>query len=307
MTIFLTLLLKLIPLYLMILLGFIAAKVLGAQRETVAKLLIYIIAPAVVFYGTFSAELTLANLSLPVLFFLICCSMCLVFFGIGKIVYKNDSTKNILAFTAGAGNTGYFGLPVALMLFGDEAFCLAVLAILGYIFYENSLGFYITAKGNYTARESLMKVVRLPTIYAFFVGIICNLLNLNLGEIGLTTIEYFKGAYSLLGMMIIGMGLATVCIRAFDFKFISLSFLAKFIVWPIIMLSLVALDRQFFQFYDSAVYGIFILMAIVPLAANTVTLATELKAHPEKAAVAVLLSTVFALFYIPLMVGIFVY
>jgi malate permease and related proteins len=48
-------------------------------------------------------------------------------------------------------------------------------------------------------------------------------------------------------------------------------------------------------------------MAIVPLAANTVALATELKVHPERAAIAVLLSTLFALFYIPFMAYIFIY
>ena len=55
--------------------------------------------------------------------------------------------------------------------------------------------------------------------------------------------------------------------------------------------------------YNNDIYGILILASIVPLAANTVTWATELKAHPEKAAIAVVISTIFALFYIPLIVG----
>ncbi len=44
-------------------------------------------------------------------------------------------------------------------------------------------------------------------------------------------------------------------------------------------------------------------MSIVPLAANTVAIATELKTYPEKASVAVLMSTLFALFFIPLVVS----
>lgn len=47
-----------------------------------------------------------------------------------------------------------------------------------------------------------------------------------------------------------------------------------------------------------------LLISACPLAANTVAFATLLKTEPEKAGVAVLLSTVFALFYIPALVAV---
>jgi predicted permease len=290
----------------MIFLGYIGARGLKAQKETIAKLLIYIIAPAIIFYGTYSAKINLASLSLPILFFVLCCLISLLFLAIGTFVFKKDSTKNILAFTSGTGNTGYFGLPVVLTLFGDQAFSLAVLSLLGFILYANTVGFFLTAKGNHTVKESVIKVVKLPTIYAVFIGLLFNYLNINLGEIATTTIESFKGAYTLLGMMIIGMGLATVRIQHVDLKFISLAFLAKFIVWPAAILGIIFLDKTFIQAYNQNIYNILVLMAIVPLAADTVTYATELKVHPDKAALAVFISTLFALFYIPLMTSLFI-
>lgn len=306
MTVFTTILLKLIPLYLMIFLGYIGARKLDMQRETIAKLLIYIIAPAVIFYGAYTSKITLANLSLPLLAFIICSLIALIFLAIGTFVFKKDSTKNILAFTSGTGNTGYFGLPVTLALFGDTGFSTAVLCLLGFILYESSVGFFLVAKGNHTVKESLIKAVKLPAIYAFFLGLLLNYLHVNLGDIATTTIENFKGAYTLLGMMMIGMGLSTVKIHHIDFKFISLAFLAKFIFWPIIMLGIIFFDKNFVQFYNQHIYNILILMSIVPLAANTVTYATALKVHPDKAAFAVIMSTLFALFYIPLMTSLFI-
>lgn len=306
MTIFTTILLKLIPLYLMILIGFIGARVLKTQKETVAKLLIYIIAPAVIFYGTYTAEINFANLSLPILFFCLASAMALIFLIIGNIFLKNDSTKNILAFTAGTGNTGYFGLPVISAVLGDQAFSLAVLAILGFVLYENSVGFFITANGSHTTKESLWKVIKLPTIYAFLIGLFLNLLNIHIGDITTSMIGHFKGAYTLLGMMIIGMGLTAVNLKEIDYKFISLTFLAKFITWPLIIFSIIALDKYFFHIYSISAYNVIIVMAIVPLAANTVAVATELNVHPNKAALAVLLSTLFALFYIPLIVSLYI-
>lgn len=306
MTVFLTILLKLIPLYLMISLGYLAAKGLNAQKETIAKLLIYIIAPAVLFYGAFTTEINFASLSLPFLFFTIACLMSLLFYGIGTLVYKKDSTKNILAFTSGTGNTGYFGLPVIYAVLGEQAFSLAALSILGFVLYENTLGFYLTAKGNYSAKDSLKKVVKLPIVYAFSLGLLLNLFSVNLGDIAVTTIGHFKGAYTLLGMMIIGMGLASVRLQHLDLKFISLTFLAKFITWPLIIGVIIFLDQSIFHLYGPSIYNVMVIMAIVPLAANTVAFATELNVHPDKAALAVLLSTLFALFYIPLATTLFI-
>jgi len=59
-------------------------------------------------------------------------------------------------------------------------------------------------------------------------------------------------------------------------------------------------DNITLQLYNTSIHKVMILMSIVPLAANTVAFATELKAQPEKASLAVMLSTLFALFYIPL-------
>lgn len=305
MNIFTTILLKLIPLYLMIVLGFLATRTLKVSKEGIAKLLIYIIGPVVIFYGTYTVELNLANLTLPLLFFVISCLTCLIFLKVGSKVYGGDSTKNILAFTAGTGNTGYFGLPVVLGVLGEEAFSLAVLSILGIVLYENTLGFYITSKGNYTAKESLLKVVKLPTIYAFLIGLALNISTFDLGSLAVSTIESFKGSYTLLGMMLIGMGLSTVNRGHIDLKFLGLTFFAKFLIWPVLILSIIAFDNANLQFYNSQIHSILLLMSIVPLAANTVALATELKVHPDKASLSVLLSTLFALFYIPFIYSIF--
>jgi predicted permease len=306
MLLFLTLLVRLLPLYAIIFLGFVAAKYLGAQKETVAKLLIYIISPVVVFYGAYTVQANFANLSLPVLFFAIACAICLVFLWVGKLVYKNGVEKNVLAFTAGAGNVGYFGLPVAMMIFSDQVFGLVVLAVMGFILYESTLGFFISANGSHSVKNSLRKTARLPAIYAFVLGLSLNLVGAHLGGPIAVTAGYFKGAYSLLGMMLIGMGLAAVCKDSLDPKFISLSFLAKFVIWPAIIAAVILLDRQFLHIYDAQTYRIMILLSVVPLASNTVAYATEFKTCPDKASLAVLLSTIFALFYVPLVASLFV-
>lgn len=298
---FLVLIGKLVPLYLIIALGYLAARRLGTQKETVASLLIYIIAPIVVFQGAYAAQLNAATLSLPVLFFVIGCVLCGTFYLVSSGLWR-DSTRNILAFTAGTGNTGYFGLPVLIALFSPDVLPAAVLSTLGLILYENSVGFFVVAKGRHTARESIGKILRLPSLYAFLLGIALNAAHVPLGSLYADVAQHFRGAYTVLGMMMIGLGLGGIRSFGLDGPFIGASFLAKFVAWPLIMLLIIALDRQMLHLYDPLTHRAMLVLSLTPLAANSVAFATELRAQPEKAAAAVLLSTFLALFLIPAVV-----
>lgn len=304
MAIFFTLVFKMIPFYIYILLGFLAGKLLKAQKETVASLLIYFITPVIIFHGAFTTKITAGTLSLPLLFFLTSVILSLSVFAVARMFIR-DTTKNILAFTAGSGNVGYFGLPVAVAIFGDQAAIPVALIILGFAVFENSLGFFITARGHHTVKESLVRVVTLPSIYAFLTGLVLNLSGIRPGQIYFDSVSIFRGAYTLLGMMMIGLGLTSMEKFEVDLKFILSTHLIKFVLWPLAILFIIFLDTHLFRLYDNPIHRIMILISVVPLAANTVAYAAQLKVHPEKAAVAVLLSTIFALAYIPLVVTLF--
>jgi len=304
MTVFLTLIFKIIPLYFLIILGFISGKYLKISKETVAKLLIYIIVPAIIFNSVFTTPITVNILVVPVLFYFLSCFMCLITLKLSKYFWS-DSTKNILAFTAGDANTGYFGLPVAIALFGPGIAGVWMISTFSFVIYENTLGFFVTARGHHTAKESIIRLLKIPTIYAFVIALILNLTGVKFGPGYTDFMTLFRGAFTILGMMLIGLGLAGINSYKFDFKFVTATFLAKFIIWPILIFTIITLDKAFFGFFTEQIYRIMILVSVVPLAANTVAFATELNAHPEKASFAVLLSTLFALFYIPLVSMIF--
>ena len=303
MTIFFALLAKLIPLYIIIGLGFIAGRYLHVRKESIAPLVMYILSPMIVFNAALTTTITMSTLTLPILLFTLACLVCITFFFLGHFFW-HDTTRNILAFAAGNGNTGYFGIPVAIILFSPKLVNIYIFGILGLSLYQNSLGFFIAAKGHYTVQETLLKVAKLPSLYAFFIGLLFNLVELHLGSTYVDTVTNFRGAYTILGMMIIGLGLASITSYKFDFKFICIAFFARFLVWPALMLLVITVNTAL-KIYDPNIYKVMILSSIVPLAADTVTFATQLNAQPEKASLAVLLSTVFALFYIPLISAFF--
>ncbi len=292
---------KLFPLYFLIGLGYWAGKRLEVKRESVASLLIYILAPGVVFQSLISTPLDLHRLSLPLFFFVVCSLMCGLTLVIGGRIWGNASVKNIAAFSSASGNTGYFGLPVAAFLFGSSALGVVVLCIFGFILFESTVGFFVTARGTYSPRESLRRVFRVPTIYAFILAVVLNAAGIRWSAVSGDFGQLFRGAYSFLGMMMIGLGVANLREWKVDWNYIKVTFGMKFVVWPLLIFTFLWFDRTRLHIYDPLSHQVMALMAIVPLPANSVALATELRVEPEKAGVAVLLSTVVALIVIPIL------
>lgn len=301
---FITLVDKIYPLYLIIGLGYLAGRILKADRTTVSSILIYIIAPVVVFYGVATAPDNNAYLLLPVIFFFVACLLSVLFFYLGGFFWKT-SERNLLSFIAGTGNTGYFGIPLTLALFGQKGLSIAVFATLGLILYESTRGYYIIARSHATAREALNKVLRLPVIYAFLLGIVASRFDVTFSESLTSAFSYFTGAYTLFGMMILGITLSAVTRATFDKTFTAISFAAKFICYPLAIGALVYIDKTLLHLFEPEVHAVTMILSIAPMATNTVTYAAYLKAHPEKAAFTVTLSTLFALVYIPLFIAVF--
>jgi len=300
MALTLSLLIKLLPLYLNILLGYIAGRKLDVNGDSIARLMFYMINPLLIFHGVATTKMDGAILSLPIITFAIASIICLVFYQFSSRLWEGPS-KNLVAFSAGSGMTGYFGLPLAIMLLDEQSEGIYIMTILGVTLYENSLGYYISAKGSYTTAECMKKIIKLPTTYAFLVGLAITLFSVELPDIYTEFINGIKGVYVVLGMMIVGLGMASVTNFKVDFKFIGLTFAAKFFVWPLIVLGVILIDTAFFGFYDPNVHQALIVLSIVPMAVNTIVLASVMKYQADAAASTVMLSMVFALFYVPVM------
>ena len=305
MSLFFILLLKIFPLYVNIILGYFSTKLLDVKRESIASILIYILGPIVVSSATLSVKIDISILFLPVFFYIFCSAIAFISLYIfGKS--WNDPSGNILAFSAGTGNTGYFGIPLAIIFFPPYLADIYIFTVLASLLYESTTGFYVTAKGNFTVKESLNKMLKLPILYAFILGVILNLLGVGIPtEISSYTAQ-FKGAYGILGMMMLGMGLVGLQKGSdLDVKFISITFIFKFIFWPLAILGVIYLDREFYMFLNEDLYKVMFLFSIVPLAGNTVTLAVLLNAKPEKASFTVLLSTIVSVVYIPIVLALY--
>ncbi|HCW89128.1 MAG TPA: transporter [Marinobacter sp.] len=300
----LALLYKLLPLYVTVVLGWVAGRYLQVSGRHIAGMMLYIVTPSVVFSGVMAAPLPAEVILLPFLVFGLCSAIGLLHMKLARR-WVTDESAAIIPLAVGTGNTGYFGIPVALLLFGQEGLALYVVCMLGTTLFENSVGFYLAARGRYGLKDALIRVARLPSVYAFLLAVLLNLSGASIPDVLVPLFDNLRGAYSVLGMMIIGMGILSFRGLAGNVRFTGLAFFGKFVSWPLVALTFWWLDAGLLGIYRPAVHQAIFLISITPIAANTVVIATLLDTAPRQAAGTALLSTLFALVFIPVMVALF--
>lgn len=305
MDVALPILLQMTGLYLCIAIGFVAARKLNIHGKSVSQLLFYFIVPLTFLYGISKTNMQPQYLLLPLFVFLIACTLCLSHYAIARRIY-HDKSANILGFASGNGNLGYFGIPVAMLLFEPHIVGIYMMTIIGTMLFETTLGYYITTKGDFSTRQALINMAKLPMLHGALIGLIMSLFQLSVPTFTENFFLGVKGTYSTLGMMVVGIALAGVTSLRIDWRFISMSFIVKFIAWPLMVGAFILLDTHLLQLFDSQTHHTTLLISFMPLAVNSVIFASLLNAEPEKMATAVFLSTLFALIYVPVMISWFI-
>ncbi|MCG6663496.1 AEC family transporter [Halomonas kenyensis] len=279
-------------------LGWLAARRLAIDPRPIATLLIYIIAPLTFFRGLLLGGPTPQYLLLTLALFLLASLVAATINPLAKRFLSSQESA-VLAFSSGTGNTGYFGLPIAMLLLPPEGVTLYLFCILGVTLYEFTVGFYLSARGRFSVRESLVKIVRLPLIYAFLAALLVSGLGMTLPSALMESLTVFPATYTLLGMMIIGMTLGRVAIREIDLRFMAGCVTIRYLLWPWLMLAVVLLLQTMMPLPGELALAL-LLFGVVPMAANVVVVAMELGIKPEKGALAVLVTTLAAPLLVPL-------
>lgn len=298
MDIFLTLLTNLLPLYALIAMGFTAGRWSGVEVKSLANLGIYVIVPVVSFGFISQLDFKAEYIALPLLFYCVQCVCALAGLKVGRRVY-GDKRANLLSMLCSMGNVGYFGLPLVMLLFPPQVVAVYMFMMVSGVLFESTFGYYIAARGQYTVRDSLIKLAKFPNVYALILGLLWNASGAALPEMFLTYWGHFKGAYIVVGMMIIGAALSKLKHLVFSARFTGLALAGKVVLMPLLAFMLVSIDEHITQFYAPEIHRLFMVMALVPFAANISAFAAQLDLNPEKAATTVLIGTVAALIYIP--------
>jgi predicted permease len=306
MDLFFLLLGKIVPLYALIALGFVAGRVLRVGRRSLSKILIQIIVPAVFFGAAATMELRPAYILLPFVCYGMAAITGTIMYHLSGFVYQ-DRHRNLIGQASSTANSGYLGVPVFAALYPDDI-SIYIFAALGVALCEYTLGLYFLARGHFSPRESLKKIAQMPVLYATAAGLALNASGIGLSQNLVDLWGYFRGAYVVLGIMIVGLGLSGVkSLTLGGGRFAALLWGQKFLLWPALAFGIVALDQQTMGMLDETARRVVMMISIMPLAGNTVAFAAHYRIHPEKAATTVFFSMFIGLVYIPVFVALFIH
>lgn len=294
-----TLLPNLIPLYALIAFGFAGGRWLDINLHSMAVVAIYFIAPIVIFGAVAQVDLQPEYMALPLVLAVISFSITMVSYRLARLIFP-AKMASLIGMASSTGNTGYFGLPLILAIYGADQAGIYILGNYGAEIVAVTLGYYFGARGNFHVKDSLIKLLKLPVLHGLWLGVVWNLLNLPLPESFLNYWGHFTGAWVVIGMMLIGVALGKIPKFELNFKLIGWLSVVKFLAWPLLVGAFIWTDQNYTMLFDTDIYGMFLIFSLCPLAGNVVAFAAQLDVHPEEAAMAVLISTLIALFYIPL-------
>lgn len=300
MGLFLLIFSKLLPLYLFMLMGYVAGRFLKIDPKQIGALVIYIIMPIVFFGGLWQSEISLKSLLIVIPIWMISFGVLGISYALGHFFYKNTNVKNLMASGFPTGNSGYFGIPVALAVFDSRLFAVFLIAAISNTIFQITLGYYMMALGKHNYKDSLLKLLKLPALYGALLGLMFSTLDISMPVFVTETTNFMKSAFTVLGMMIIGLTFAVIPNIRFDVKFVSLSVFVRFLIWPLLALLFIAADMYLLKEVYQPYYPIIALFSLLPIAADFAIYATQFNIFPARAAVVILMTTLLSALLIPL-------
>lgn len=285
MTAFTTVIDTTLPLFILILIGFIIGKIKKVDIQNFIDFVIYIASPFIIFTSIVDSTINISEFNIIILAASLIYIVTIIIAYVG--LWLTKSKKNELLIPMVIGNTGYVGFPVALFAFGIEGLSRAVVFNIMSGIFMFSWGVYVFNKKN-----EIKEIFKLPLIYAIGVALIINFFQISIPKLIFTPIE-------MIGMTTIPLSLLILGYKLNEFKITSLpiaisSSLFKFIIGFGIAVMIVKIFS-----ITGIVKDIIILQSIMPAAFNSITLSEKYKRDTPLLSSVVLLSTLMSLVVIP--------
>ena len=286
-----------LQIYFIIFCGFLLQKKFNVNTKVLTYAGVYIFLPSLIFSGLITKPLEWSYFLAPVIFFFASIATLLISVIYTKFAKYKFDDKSIINFTSWGANAGNFGIPVVYFLLGDDGLIPTFLIVVVNAVLMYTLGAYLMAREEKEAlRQSIIKVLKLPMIYAFIFGIIFNVFQINIPSFIIEPINTIADALHPCQLILLGTFIAQIKLKEFNKKIVFPSLSFKLLIMPALALLLIKL----FNITDTLLAGVILIQSATPIAVNCVILSDFYNRNPKQVAISVFLSTVLALITLPI-------
>ena len=288
-----------LPVFIIFFIGFIGQKVIGFDIKSISTAALYLMSPFLAFRTFYTNELDLDYLYIFLSCVLLTISLLLVVWAISKAMGSNLTQFSALVLSSAFPNSGNYGAPVVLFALGAAGFDYAVIIMVIHGLMMNTVGIFFASLGgeNTTgSKEALHRVLRMPLLYAAFLGICLQLFSVALPKPIMEGISLAADASIPTVMLVLGMQLAVISRKKVDYRFVTAATLIRMAVSP-----LIAGVIMYFMPVSDLVKTVFIIQASMPSAANTTMLSLQFGTEPDLVSFTTFVTTIISILSIPML------
>ena len=292
------LLLIVLPAFLIFGAGFIGQKLLKLDIKSISTMSLYLMLPFLTFDTFYSNQLNVEYFYM----FLFTCLLALIMMTLtvlfGFFIKADKTQMSAMLLGTIFPNSGNYGAPVAMFAFGAMGFQYAVIFMVIHAFLMNTFGIFIASYGSEkttSIKDSLMRVIKMPVLYGFLFGVLLQLLHIELPSTIQDGISLVGSASIPTVMLILGMQLAEIKPQKFELKYVNTVTIFRMLISPLLAVVLVN-----FMPVNDMIKNVYILLAAMPIAANTTLLAVQFNVKPDLTSFTTLVTTLLSLVTIPL-------
>ena len=291
MTIFLHILLNnVVPLSIMIGLGYGLQRAFRLDIRTLSKLNFYFFSPAILFTmlyeTTFTAELAFQVLLFFVIFYALLVAVAEAFIRVRRLQGGMTSAmRNSVIFY----NSANFAIPLNQLVFAGNPFTLSIQLVIMVIqaVLPNTLGIYTINAQRMTVKEAMKVVLTFPAIYIVPLALLFNGFDIPIPQPIYAPLKYIAQAFIATALLTLGAQLGNMKWSLSHFDLVFSSNMLRLLVSPAIGFLVVWMLG-----YDGLLAQALVISCAVPTSLSSVLLAVEFDNEPDFASQAVFLSTV---------------
>jgi predicted permease len=275
--------------YLFIGVGYLAKRSFKTQidERTITLLSVYFLQIFLTVWGLLKRPIDASLVQTPLLYIGITLSLVAVTMLLSRLMFADVKERSIATVAALIGNTGNLGIPLGIALFGEQSVPYTTIINLANVFFVYTFGVFYYSRGNFSVRDSMFNIVKLPILWAALAAIALNLA----GYRPSGTIEktLTMGAYASMVMQLVLFG-----IYLYDTKLSRLNRLligwvsgVKFLIVPVVTYAVLTLTEL-----DPMVKGVLFMEMLMPLAVANVNLGSLYDCRPKEITALVFITSV---------------
>ncbi|MDC3416912.1 AEC family transporter [Aquibacillus salsiterrae] len=293
----------LIPIFGIFAIGYIGKKALHIEVKPISTMALYLMSPVLAFRTFYQNSLNMEYVYLGAFLLLLCAGSIALCYIVSRLTHWDISERSGLILASSFMNNGNYGTPLVLLVFGEVGFHYAVILMVLQQLIMCTVGIFVAAQGSTGEHNQkvnpLKEVVKFPVVYGALLGVIFNLVQVNLSSDIMTAVNMVSDATIPTVMIVLGMQLASIQLGKLETGKLSSALAIRLVIAPVM-----AYVITLFLPVDDMLKDILILMAAMPTAANTTMYALQFNVKPAFVSSATLISTISSIVTLPLLIAI---